>query len=142
MSEKFVEGRLTNKREKANVNPSKKTERILLELDGCQLRTGLKVPGNKVGLTIRFQDCVYYRKFQSLGLPIGSGEIESAHKSIPQKRLKIAGATWHPLTINPMLALRIIRANNWWFEFWNKYQTPEFLNTVNTELERKIDLAV
>ena len=73
---------------------------------------------------------------------MASAEIESAHKYIPQKRLKIAGATWHPLTINPMLALRIIRANNWWFEFWNKYQMPEFLNIVNKELERKLDLAV
>ncbi|WP_300464334.1 hypothetical protein, partial [Desulfobacula sp.] len=25
--------------------------------------------------------------------PIGSGEIESAHKSIPQKKLKISGAS-------------------------------------------------
>ncbi len=71
---------------------------------------------------IRFQDCVYYRKFARLGLPIGSGEIESAHKYIPQKRLKIPGATWHPLTINPMLALRIIRANDWWSEFWSRYR--------------------
>ena len=50
----------------------------------------------KKTLIIRFQDCVHSRKFQSLGLPIGSGEIESAHKYIPQKRLKIPGATWHP----------------------------------------------
>ncbi len=276
LSEIFVEKRLTNKREKAHVNPSQKTGRILLELDGCQLRTGLKVPGNKVGLTkirkikkssrkidwretrvgfarpvehknqrtfvarmgkypeivsqlvgaakdrglfsgsqifaladgaiglkealqdafpqlqfildrphlkqhiyqgieamelakkhfspifdatvslidvgkvhkiikifqnynrtgaqeiktlanylSRFQDCVHYRKFQSLGLPIGSGEVESAHKYIPQKRLKIPGATWHPDTINPMLALRIIRANNWWSEFWSGYRQQQ-----------------
>ncbi len=49
---------------------------------------------------------------KSRGLPIGSGEVESAHGCItPQKRLKIPGATWHPDTINPMLALRVIRAN-------------------------------
>ena len=51
LSEKFVEERLTQSRAKANVNPSKKTERILLELDGCHLRTGVKIPGNKTGLT-------------------------------------------------------------------------------------------
>ncbi|MDJ0592915.1 MAG: hypothetical protein QNJ72_23480 [Pleurocapsa sp. MO_226.B13] len=90
---------------------------------------------------IRFQDCVHYQKFESLGLPIGSGEIESAHKYIPQKRLKIPGATWHPLTINPMLALRIIRANDWWSEFWNKYKSPANLNIVNNDLEPKLDLA-
>ena len=67
----------------------------------------------------RFKEAVHYNKFRSLGLPIGSGEIESAHRYIPQKRLKIPGATWHPDTINPMLALRVIRANDWWDDFWS-----------------------
>ncbi|MEL4897720.1 hypothetical protein [Crocosphaera sp. Alani8] len=35
----------------------------------------------------RFQNSVQSQKFRSLGLPIGSGEIESSHKYIPQKRL-------------------------------------------------------
>ena len=282
LSEKFVEERLEKSIEKGKIDQNQKTERILLELDGCHLRTGIKIPGDKIGLTkirkikkssrkidwketrvafarpvedkkqrtfvarmgkyseiiqqlvgaaydrglfsesqifaladgaiglkealedafpqlqfildrphlkqhlyagaeamglssklkipildaiislidvgkvhkiiknfqnyqgtgakqietlanylIRFQDCVDYRKFKRLGLPIGSGEIESAHKYIPQKRLKIAGATWHPDRINPMLALRIIRANNWWSEFWNKYGNPESLNILN-----------
>ena len=52
-----------------------------------------------------------------VGLPIGSGEIESSHRYIPQKRDQIPGATWHPKTINPMLALRVIRANDWWNDF-------------------------
>lgn len=66
----------------------------------------------------RFKDAVDYDKFRAMGLPIGSGEVESAHRYIPQKRLKIPGATWHPDTVNPMLALRIIRANGWWEDFW------------------------
>ncbi len=37
-----------------------------------------------------------YEKFLAQGLRIGSGEVESAHRYIPQKRLKISGATWHP----------------------------------------------
>lgn len=45
-------------------------------------------------------------------------EHYSSHRYIPQKRLKIPGATWHPNTINPMLALRVIRANDWWNDFW------------------------
>ncbi len=68
----------------------------------------------------RFRDALHYDKYRSLGLPIGSGEIESAHRYIPQKRLKLPGATWHPDTINPMLALRVIRANNWWNDFWHQ----------------------
>lgn len=58
--------------------------------------------------------------FVGFGLPIGSGEVESAHRYIPQKRLKIPGATWHPDTVNSMLALRVIRANGWWDDFWMK----------------------
>jgi hypothetical protein len=68
----------------------------------------------------RFVDAVDYDYFRAIGLPIGSGEVESAHRYIPQKRLKIPGATWHPDSINPMLALRIIRANNWWEDFWTQ----------------------
>lgn len=53
----------------------------------------------------RFVDAVDYDYFRAIGLSIGSGEVESAHRYIPQKRLTIPGATWHPDTINPMLAL-------------------------------------
>lgn len=66
----------------------------------------------------KFSSCINYDRFIELGLPIGSGEIESAHRYIPQKRLKIPGATWHPDNINPMLALRLLLANNWWSDFW------------------------
>ena len=69
----------------------------------------------------RFRQSVHYKRYREWGLPIGSGEIESSHRYIPQKRLKIPGATWNPQTINPMLALRVIRANNWWSDFWSTY---------------------
>ena len=68
----------------------------------------------------RFYDALDYDNFKSMGYPIGSGEIESAHKSIPQKRLKIPGASWHADSIDPMLALRILRADDWWEDFWNQ----------------------
>ncbi len=74
------------------------------------------------GYIRRFRDCVDYDAYQARGLPIGSGEVESAHRWIPQKRLKIAGACWAPDSINPMLALRLIRANDCWEEFWQKKQ--------------------
>lgn len=70
------------------------------------------------GYLERFSDAVSYDEYKARGYPLGSGEVESAHRSIPQKRLKIPGASWHPTTINPMLALRVIRANQWWAEFW------------------------
>ncbi len=76
----------------------------------------------------RFIDAVDYDYFRAKGLPIGSGEVESAHRYIPQKRLKIPGATWHPDTVNPMLALRIIRANGWWDDFWTRANYRQTIN--------------
>lgn len=50
---------------------------------------------------------------------MGSGEVESAHKSILQQRMKIPGSCWHPDLINPMLALWVLRADDWGEDFWN-----------------------
>jgi len=71
-----------------------------------------------IGYIERFKASVDYNHYKSRNYPIGSGEIESAHKSIPQKRLKLPGASWLSESINPMLSLRILRANGWWEEFW------------------------
>ena len=54
------------------------------------------------------------------GLPIGSGEIESAHRYVIQKRLKLSGAWWKAANVEPMLALRVIRANDDWNDYWEK----------------------
>lgn len=78
-----------------------------------------------IGYISRFVDALHYNNFKEKGYPIGSGEIESAHKSIPQKRLKIPGAGWKGESINPMLSLRILRADGWWEDFW--YQRTESL---------------
>lgn len=51
-------------------------------------------------------------------LPIGSGEIESAHRYVIQDRLKLAGAWWKQRNAENMLALRIIRENNEWDGYW------------------------
>lgn len=70
----------------------------------------------------RFEDAVAYEAYRAQGLPTGDGEVESAHRYIPQKRLKLPGASWSPKTINPMLALRVLRANGWWADFWAAQQ--------------------
>ena len=51
-------------------------------------------------------------------LPIGSGEIESAHRYLIQDRLKIAGAWWDEDNARNMISLRILRANGDWEEYW------------------------
>jgi len=52
------------------------------------------------------------------GLPIGSGEIESAHRYVIQERLKLPGAWWTPANIEAMLALRLNRANREYDDYW------------------------
>jgi hypothetical protein len=59
-----------------------------------------------------------YRGAIEAGLPIGSGEIESAHRYVVQKRLKLAGAWWLFENAAKMLALQVARANDRWDEYW------------------------
>lgn len=64
------------------------------------------------------QDQLDYAGAISKGLPIGSGEIESAHRYIIQRRLKLPGAWWNEANAEHMLALRLNRANGEWNSYW------------------------
>jgi hypothetical protein len=59
-----------------------------------------------------------YRQALAHDLPIGSGEIESAHRYIAQQRLKRPGAWWRVEHAEYMLALRINRRNGDWQAYW------------------------
>jgi hypothetical protein len=65
------------------------------------------------------QNNLDYKRALADELPIGSGEIESGHRYVIQKRLKIAGAWWNPETAEHMLCLRTLRANNDWGRYWS-----------------------
>jgi hypothetical protein len=64
------------------------------------------------------QGLLKYREALAEGLPIGSGEIESAHRYVAQKRLKLPGAWWLVEHAEYMLALRINRLNGDWEAYW------------------------
>lgn len=53
-------------------------------------------------------------------LPVGSGEIESAHRYILHSRLKRAGTWWTADNLANMLALRVLRANREWDAYWTR----------------------
>ena len=59
-----------------------------------------------------------YKEAEAANLPIGSGEIESANRSVVQTRLKLPGAWWKPECAHDMLNLRTLRANGGWDEYW------------------------
>ena len=68
----------------------------------------------------RFHDAVHYQAFRERDLDIGSGHVESGHRHVTQARLKLSGAWWNEENLEPILALRCIRANDWWDDFWRQ----------------------
>jgi hypothetical protein len=56
-----------------------------------------------------------YKRYQQLGCGIiGSGAIESAHRTVVQKRMKQSGQRWSIPGAQHMLNLRVIRKNRQW----------------------------
>ena len=64
-------------------------------------------------------DCLDYPRALALGLPIGSGIIESGHRHVLQARLKKAGAAWLIESADRIANLRVLRANGRWSNMWN-----------------------
>ena len=64
-------------------------------------------------------DCLDYPRALRLGLPIGSGMIESGHRHVLQARLKKAGAAWLMTSADRIANLRVLRANGQWLTLWN-----------------------
>ena len=52
------------------------------------------------------------------GLPIGSGEVESGHRSVLQKRLKKLGAWWLRENAETIAQLKTLQANGHWEQLW------------------------
>jgi hypothetical protein len=59
-----------------------------------------------------------YKGAIAADLPIGSGEIESAHRYVIQQRLKRSGSWWSVKNAWAMLALQVLRANQDWQSYW------------------------
>jgi hypothetical protein len=66
----------------------------------------------------RNKDAVAYGEYRDNGWSTASSEVESAHRHVVQVRLKIPGAWWHPDNVQNILALRMLKANGWWDEYW------------------------
>jgi hypothetical protein len=62
-----------------------------------------------------------YRSALEANLPIGSGLIESGHRHIFQRRLKIPGAAWLRSSAEAIAHARALRANGLWHSYWSQY---------------------
>ena len=72
----------------------------------------------KVNYLRKREQLMQYPLYEQLGWPLGSGSVESAHKSVVQARLKGAGMRWERSHVNPMLALRTEVCHDRWDEAW------------------------
>jgi hypothetical protein len=59
-----------------------------------------------------------YKEAKEKGLPVGSGKVESTHRSLMQKRLKKPGAWWLRENAGKIADLRTLRANGGWELLW------------------------
>ena len=61
-----------------------------------------------------------YKEAKQMGLPLGSGKVESSHRSLMQKRLKKPGTWWLREKAADMANLRTLRANGGWKLLWQQ----------------------
>jgi hypothetical protein len=66
------------------------------------------------------KDQVDYKGALEKELPIGSGLVESGHRSVLQGRLKIAGAFWLPENAESMAQLLVLKQNGEWDDYWKQ----------------------
>jgi Uncharacterised protein family (UPF0236) len=70
------------------------------------------------------QNRMDYKRYLKIGSGIiGSGAIESAHRTVVQKRLKLSGQRWTKVGAQNMLQLRVTKMNNQWREVVKLVQT-------------------
>ena len=78
----------------------------------------LKVDAKLRNLTYNYlesnRDRMDYKTYRKRGLLIGSGAIESAHRTVVQKRCKRSGQRWSQLGAQRVLNLRVCRMSNRW----------------------------
>jgi hypothetical protein len=69
-----------------------------------------------------------YKKYRAMGCGIiGSGSIESAHRTVIQKRMKLSGQHWSRAGAKNMLRLRVITMNNQWHKVIGVLKNPLYL---------------
>jgi hypothetical protein len=81
----------------------------------------------------RHHQHIRYQQFERLGLPLGSGMVESACKWLIQQRFKGVGMRWSQEGFNHLLLLRLAWANDHFDDLFpslpRPLTDPEFLTS-------------
>lgn len=64
-----------------------------------------------------------YADFRRRGLPIGSGPVEAACKSVVKTRMCRSGMRWSREGGQKILNLRVVVKSDRWDGFWKNYMT-------------------
>lgn len=99
-----------------------------------ELIKGLKLPESKDHARQRLIDFLHgnahridYIGYRNLGYQIGSGAMESLHRTASQKRLKIPGAQWLKETAQSIFNIRMMTLVGKWNDFWRQPNITEKL---------------
>lgn len=75
----------------------------------------------ELGYFVRNSDRMEYARYRNLGLPIGSGPVEAACKTVVNHRLKRSGMRWSSQGGQRVLNLRALALSNQWDAAWGVY---------------------
>ena len=79
-----------------------------------------------------------YLGARARGMQIGSGAMESLHRTGSQLRLKLPGARWRPEVAQALLNLRCLGLAGRWDEFWSHDDLPQLLNSALGEHQSRV----
>jgi hypothetical protein len=101
---------------------------ILRSMNGFQLRTKLSTKRSeelKTEITFfrKNKKLMKYQDFISRGLPIGSGPIEAAAKTIVKQRMCRSGMSWSRTKGQHVLTIRAFVQSGLWENAWSQYKT-------------------
>ena len=73
-----------------------------------------------IGYADAYKDRADYPTYRQRGMQIGSGAMESLHRSASQMRLKLAGARWTAEQATAVLKARLMMLAGQWDAFWGQ----------------------
>jgi hypothetical protein len=76
-----------------------------------RLGQGITRKGREFFRLLTHQSHINYQRYKELGLPLGSGMVESACKWLIQQRFKSVDMRWSKPSFNPLLHLRLAWVN-------------------------------
>lgn len=89
---------------------------VIKEIEQMELKGKNKLKAQETILNYyqNNQHRMYYKTYRDRGLLIGSGPIESAHRFVLQKRMKLSGQKWTQKGAQAVANLRVVHLNGQW----------------------------